>query len=229
MGRLRRGVLVWLLAASSQMLSAPFAVAQFGSGLEPPSSAPGLSEAMSSDPASCAATPLSTPPPPMKALDRDAAVRLQVVVGRDGRIMDGHVLEGGGSGDPARDAAMLAHVMQNWRYQPRGEHCQAVTLRIAAHFPHVTCAPEPMRETWTEPDVDLPDRPRAVELRVGVGPDGTVQTAEVTSSSGVAALDAAALAHVKAAWRWQPFACNTAPLVMGSVRIDFSYVPPDPP
>jgi TonB family protein len=213
MGGCGRAVLVSLLAAASQMLSAPFALAQ----PEPP------------DSNSCAPVPLLTPPLPMAALDQDAAVRLQVVVTRDGRIADGHVLDGGGSGDAARDAAMLAHVMRNWRYRPRAEHCQAVTLRIAAHFPHVTCAPEPMRETWTEPEVPLPDRARAVELRVGVGPDGTVQTAEVTSSSGVAALDAAALAHVKAAWRWQPFACNTAPLVMGSVRIDFSYTPPDPP
>lgn len=164
----------------------------------------------------------------MAPLKDDVTVRLQIVVARDGRVTEGRVMDSGGSGDAARDAAMLAHVKQDWRYRPRGEQCQNTELRINVHFPRITCAPEPIRETWTEPDVALQDRPRAVELQVGVSPDGVVRTATVRSSSGVAALDAAAIAHVKAAWRWQPFACAASPLMMGTVRVEFSWVPPGP-
>jgi TonB family protein len=208
--RVGHGFLLSLSVASAQILPAPFA----------------LAPALAQDSKDCTPVPDVQAMPAMQPLKDDVTVGLQIVVGRDGSVTDAHVMDSGGSGDAARDAAMLAHVKQSWRYRPRAEGCRNAELRVTVHFPHITCAPAPLKETWTEPDVALQDRPRAVELQVGVSPDGAVQTASVLSSSGVAALDAAAVAHVKAAWRWQPFACAASPLMTGTVRVEFSWAPP---
>jgi TonB family protein len=206
----------------SPVLAVPFAMAQSGAPMR------------QADEGSCAPVADSQSLPEMAPLNTDAAVRLQIVVAPGGRITDGHVMDGAGSGDAARDAAMLAHALRNWRYRPRDGQCRPVTLRVTVHYPHITCAPQPLPETQSAPDVEWQDRPRAVELRVGVAPDGRVTDAAVTRSSGDAALDAAAAAHVRQTWRWQPYACfdpagNRMSLVSGAARVEFPYAIPDPP
>lgn len=64
-----------------------------------------------------------------------------------------------------------------------------------------------------------------------VGPDGRVVSARIGDGSGDAALDAAALAHVKQAWRWQPYSCPAAAsaVTMGSATVRFPYMVPGPP
>lgn len=176
----------------------------------------------------------STPLPPLTGRYSDDHVTLELVVGQDGGVAAATVDQS--SGDAARDAAVLAHVKKNWRYYPLGKGCGSSRTRARILFPgRVTvCAPEPLRETQTSPeDVDLQDRPRSVDLSIAVRWDGTVATAEVTQSSGDAALDAAAVAHVQQAWRWRPFSCADAhgqgiSVVTGMANVQFPYAVPDP-
>lgn len=171
---------------------------------------------------------------PIKPLAKDVAVILQLGIGPSGRVNAARILTT--SGDGALDAQLVAHVRANWRYYPvacgntPGENDVLASARVTVHLPHVSCDPRPLPETQTAPEVDFQDRPRSTELQVGVVSDGTVQFANVTRSSGDAALDAAAAAHVKQAWRWQPFSCpNASQMVLGSATVAFPYAVVDPP
>jgi TonB family protein len=126
---------------------------------------------------------------------------------------------------------MLAHVKEKWRYYALAEGCQPARDRVRIGFPHVSCAPIPMPETQTSPDdVDVQDRPRSTDLSISVIPDGTVVAATVLHSSGVAALDQAAVAHVMRTWRWRPFSCPRSPdVISGNATVGFDYAVPDPP
>jgi TonB family protein len=229
----RRAIILTLVLASSQLLL-PFAaaLAQFGTGLTPPGNSPGFTQQGPDPLTGCFAVPEVQSFPVMDPLTEDKSARVDQVIGKDGRIIAAKI--GDGSGDVARDAALLAHVRQNWRYRPLARDCDSVRIQTRLHFPHITCAPQPLPEAQTAPDVDFQERPRSVELQVGVVPDGTVALVSVSRSSGDAALDAAAMAHVKAAWRWQPYVCkdtkgDALPMVMGAATIQFPYAVPDPP
>jgi TonB family protein len=229
-----RAILLSLVVVSMQVVPpavAP-ALAQFGSRLPPTENPSGLTQRGPDPLAGCFAVPEVQSFPVMDPLKEDKSARVDQVVGKDGRIISAKI--GDGSGDVARDAALLAHVRQHWRYRPLARDCDSVRIQTRLHFPHITCAPQPLPEAQTAPDVDFQDRPRSVDLQVGVVPDGTVILVSVTRSSGDAALDAAAIAHVKAAWRWQPYVCKDAtgdalPMVMGAATIQFPYAVPDPP
>jgi TonB family protein len=230
-----RAILLSLVMALAQILpvSVAPALAQFGSGLSPPGNSPGFTEGMLPDPdasagiSKCTPAPGSVPPLPMTPLDRDVTAVITVTVAKDGSITTVGV--GVGSGDDARDTALAAHVQKNWHLSV----CGPGRFRFRVHFPRIACAPQPLLETQTAPEVDFQDRPRSVDLQVGVVPDGTVALVSVTRSSGDAALDAAAMTHVKQAWRWQPYTCQDAKgdvlrMVLGTATIQFPYAVPDP-
>ena len=207
----------WAMAsvvALAQLVSPPYAAAQTSGA---PDGTAGTS----------GCTPLASaiPPLPMAPLKDDVTAVITVTIERGPTIS--HVGVGVSSGDPARDEALIAHVMKNWRL----ESCGLGRFRFRVHFPRLVCDPQPLLETQTPPDLDdYPDRPRSTQLQVGLVPDGTVETATVTRSSGDAALDRAAVAHVRKAWRWQPFSCPGAQAVlMGTATINFPYMTPEPP
>lgn len=229
MGR-RHGIfsLALLLA---QLQPVPFAMAQgFGSGLG--SVVPGTAGGFTQDwgyepPAQCVSEPVDTPPLPIKPLDKDASAQLVMMIAADGRVADAMIQKG--SGDDARDNALLAHARANWHYRPLSKNCKFAKVRVTSHYLHVTCAPRALEETQTSPNVKIQDHALSVEIAVAVVPDGSVTNASVTRSSGDAALDAAAVSHVKEAWRWEPYSCPTAkPPVMGSVTVAFPFIASEP-
>ena len=181
----------------------------------------------------CSSTPDLTPPLPITPLDRDVSVTANLQIAQDGAITAAHLLQG--SGNDSRDADLMAHVEKNWLYRPMRKGCNNAYERVVIHYLHVSCVPQPLPGTQTSPDdVDVQDRPRSTDLRIGVAPDGRVTDAAVSRSSGDAKLDAAAVAHVKEAWRWQPYACKDpggAPVrsVNGTATVSFDYAVPDPP
>lgn len=172
------------------------------------------------DPGSaCHPSPGSMPPLPIEPLDRDVTAAVILSVGEGGKVTAARLNKG--SGDPKRDAALLEHIKQNWRLP----ECRYYgNFAFVVHYPHITCAPQPLPETQSTPQVEIQDRPRAVEVSVAVGPDGSVVSASVAKSSGDAALDAAVVAHVKATWRWQPYVCPSAtPPVAGKAIVNLPY------
>jgi len=148
------------------------------------------------------------PPLPLTFAQPDRGVRtaLDIEVAPDGRMLTTGITES--SGDASLDAAVLAHVRQNWHFWSLGEGCPNATKHAAFRFPEMGCIPRPVADSRTPPSVAVQDRPRAVDLLMGVGPDGKLMFANVIRSSGDAALDAATVAHVKDAWRWQPITCK---------------------
>jgi outer membrane biosynthesis protein TonB len=157
---------------------------------------------------------------------RGVTAGVQVSVAPDGRLADSSLYIR--SGDAALDMALLAHVRETWRFYPMAEGCDSVTERFFIRFPEAACIARPLMESRTLPSVARAAG-RAVSLQVGVGHDGKPLFTNVMQSSGDAALDAAAAAHVKEAWRWEPITCPRAqprftdtPLpVLDTVRVAF--------
>jgi TonB family protein len=137
---------------------------------------------------------------------RSMSASVDMMVEPDGRMRDVHISDS--SGDAALDAAVLAHIQQNWHLWPLEEGCPAERKHVHYRFPEKDCIPQPVLESRTMPADEPSDRPRAVDLQMGVAPDGKLLFTSVIQSSGDASLDAAAMAHVKAAWRWQPITCK---------------------
>lgn len=137
---------------------------------------------------------------------RSVNASVDMMVEPDGRMRDVHISDS--SGDAGLDAAVLAHIRQNWHLWPLGEGCPAERKHAHFRFPEIGCIPVPVPESQTAPAVALQSTPRAVDLQIGVDPDGKVLFTSVIQSSGDAGLDSAAMAHVKAAWRWQPIRCK---------------------
>jgi len=227
-----RGMTVITVLALAQIVPVPFAAAQgFGTGLgevASGSAAPGYTRGWGYDPpANCVSVPVDTPPLPIKPLDRDVTANLLMMIAPDGRVAAAKIDKG--SGDDARDAALVAHVLANWHYRALPKSCDYAKVKATSHYLHVTCAPQALAETQTSPKVKIQDRALSVDIAVAVVPDGSVSTASVTRSSGDAALDAAAVAHVKEAWRWEPYNCPTAkPPVMGAVTVQFPFIASEP-
>jgi TonB family protein len=149
-----------------------------------------------------------TPRPPLTLAQPDrgvnAAIDLSVAPG--GQMLDARIVES--SGNDALDAALLAHVRQQWHFWPLADGCPADTVHAFVRFPEAACIPAPVPESRTAPAVAPQGQARAVDMQIGVDADGKVLFTNLIRSSGDAALDAAAAAHVKAAWRWQPVACK---------------------
>lgn len=227
-----RGLAFTAVLILSQLQPVPFAVAQgFGTGLGsvvPNPAGGGFTQGWNYEPpANCTSVPVDTPPLPIKPLDKDVTATLLMMIGPDGRVAAAKIAKG--SGDAVRDEALVAHAQANWHYRPLPKSCDFAKVQATAHYLHVTCAPQPLLETQTSPAVKLQDHALSVDIAVAVVPDGSVATASITRSSGDAALDAAAVAHVKQAWRWAPYACPTAkPPVMGAVTVQFPYVASEP-
>jgi len=170
-----------------------------------------------------------TPPLPLNLAQAGRSVNASVdmMVEPDGRMRDVHISDS--SGDVALDAAVLAHIQQNWHLWPLGEGCPAERKHVHYRFPEKSCIPAPVPESRTLPAVEPQEQSRAVDLQMGVGPEGTLLFASVIQSSGDASLDAAVVAHVKAAWRWQPITCKRVEIyargsalpVIDSARIAF--------
>jgi TonB family protein len=137
--------------------------------------------------------------------DRNVSASLDIDVAPDGRMLGSKVVAG--SGDAALDAALLAHVRQSWHFWPLADGCPNATKHIQFRLPEMSCVPQPVTESRTPPAI-ASDRPRALDVQIGVGPDGKLLFTNIVRGSGDAALDAAAVAHVKAAWRWQPITCK---------------------
>ncbi len=151
-----------------------------------------------------------TPRPPLALAQpgRDINAGVDVMVGPDGRMVETRIVDS--NANAALDAALLAFVQQNWRFYPLAEGCGNDLYHSLVRFPEASCVPKPVTTSRTLPDVARPDRPRAVDLQIGVDEDGKPLFANVIHSSGDAGLDAAAAAHVQAAWRWEPITCGRA-------------------
>jgi TonB family protein len=152
---------------------------------------------------------------------------VDVTVGQDGYVAKARIDES--SGNAALDAALLSHIFQTWRFWPLAEGCEPDTEHFQVRFPESDCITRPILASHTPPAVAPQRQTRAVDLQIVVAPDGTPLSATVIASSGDAALDAAAVTHVKAVWRWEPIACKrvvsylrgTALPVMDLVRVVF--------
>ena len=157
----------------------------------------------------CVPQPLpgSTPLPPMNRRYRGEFAVLDLTAEPDGKVSAAGVSRS--SGVASRDAFMKTQVQKTWRYYPLAAGCPAAHVQPRIAFPNIVsvCEPSPMPETQTSPDVTWQEAPRSVDLAITVRFDGAVVGAEVKHSSGDAVLDAAAIAHVKQAWRWEPFSC----------------------
>lgn len=155
----------------------------------------------------CTATGF-TPPIPLSLaqVNRNVSASVDLVIGEDGSMQDSKIADG--SGDAALDAALLTHIRQNWHYWPQAAGCGVDKKHVLVRFPQSGCIPTPVLESRTVPDAAPQTRARAVDLQVGLDPEGKVLFTNVIRSSGDTALDAAAQTHVKAAWRWQPMACE---------------------
>jgi len=173
--------------------------------------------------------PGSRPQPPLALAQPRRGVRasVDVTVGQDGYVAKARIDES--SGNAALDAALLSHIFQTWRFWPLAEGCAPDTEHYLVRFPEADCITRPIPASQTLPAVAPPAQTRAVDLQIVVAPDGKPLSATVVASSGDAALDAAAVAHVKAAWRWEPIACKrvmsylrgTALPVTDMVRVAF--------
>ena len=173
--------------------------------------------------------PGSRPQPPLALAQPRRGVRasLDVTVGEDGYVAKARIDES--SGNAALDAALLNHVFQTWHFWPLAEGCAPDTEHYLVRFPEADCITRPIPASQTLPAVAPQRQTRAVDLQIVVAPDGRPLSANVAASSGDAGLDAAAIAHVKAAWRWEPIACKrvvsylrgTALPVMDMVRVVF--------
>lgn len=158
---------------------------------------------------------------------RGVTAGVQVSVAPDGRLADTSLYIS--SGDAALDAALLAHVRETWRFYPMAEGCDTVTERFFIRFPEAACIAKPIAESRTLPPAVRTAGPRAVSLQVGVGHDGKPLFTNIIQSSGDAALDAAAAAHVKDVWRWEPMTCprgeplftDTRKPVLDTIRVAF--------
>jgi TonB family protein len=147
-------------------------------------------------------------PPPSLALAqprRGVRAAVMVTVTPEGRLADAAIDRS--SDNAALDVALLEHVRQTWRFYPLAEGCDTVRERFLVTFPEAGCVPVPIRESQTLPDAGRQDRPRAVTFQVAVAQDGKPLFTNVIQTSGDTALDAAAAAQVKAAWRWAPITC----------------------
>lgn len=167
--------------------------------------------------------------------ERGINAAVEMMVQPDGTMQDIHIADS--SGNAALDAALVSHIRQNYEYWPMAAGCPAQKKHLYFRFPEATCIPRPVLESRTMPDVVSQEErrgqaagaPRFADLQIGVDPKGKVLFTTVIRSSGDAALDAAAQAHVKAAWRWEPITCKRTevfsrgePLpVMDMARITF--------
>lgn len=137
---------------------------------------------------------------------RSVSASVDMNVQLDGRMTDIHIADS--SGNAALDAALLAHIRQNAQYWPLGAGCPVEKKHLYFRFPEESCIPKPVVESRSLPTVAPSGRPRAIDLQIGVAPTGEVLFTNLVRGSGDDALDAATMAHVKAAWRWQPIACK---------------------
>lgn len=149
---------------------------------------------------------MPAPPLTLAQPDRDTSAAMDIAVAPDGRMVEARITSG--SGDAALDAALLEHVRQNWHFWPLAAGCATATRHVAFRLPETACVPKPVLQSRSLPPVAPQSRPRALDLQIGLGQDGTVLFTNVVTSSGDAGLDAAAAAHVKAAWRWEPITCK---------------------
>lgn len=170
----------------------------------------------------------STPLPTVLRKHRGDFVVLDLKVGQDGQVKEAAIARS--SGDAGSDAEVQAFVRENWRYYPLGQGCGTAKTRPRIVLASIIarCEPQPLLETQTSPNVRLQESPRATELAINVRWDGSVADASVTHGSGDTGLDAAAVAHVKQTWRWQPFSCtdidgSTITAVKGAATVHFSY------
>jgi TonB family protein len=175
-------------------------------------------------------TPPPTEPTPM---GENRSAGLFITVRPDGLVRDVYITRS--SGVERLDNAALAHVLRNWRYQPLLEDCLKAEMRANIYFPVILCMAQPLRDTHTAPETEPLEQgqERSAEMRVTVGADGKVRNVAITRSSGMPELDKAALEHVRAHWRWQPFVCaadagaRAAETLETLVSIDFAvFVPP---
>jgi TonB family protein len=177
--------------------------------------------------ATCVAQNGWRPPLPLALAQPRRGVNAEVMVTlAPGRPMEAAIHDS--SGDAALDAALLAHVRQSWRFYPLAEGCGTVRERFHIVFPEKGCVPTPLVETQTLPSV-VRKGPLVVTLQVGVAQDGKPLFANLIQTSGDAAIDAAAAAHVTQAWRWAPITCarvqpvltDQIPPRMDTVRVEF--------
>ena len=130
------------------------------------------------------------------------------------------------SGSDSLDAAAIKQVMQTWRWAPLA--CNRTTANAVANVgvPRMTCRASGF---FPSPSLALAQDSRSVSISVDflVEPDGQMRDLHIADSSGDAALDAAALAHVRDAWRWQPITCQRTQvyrLGMALPVIDFVHI-----
>jgi TonB family protein len=98
-----------------------------------------------------------------------------------------------------------------------GQGCDKVTV---GHL-------RPVMDTHTLPPYPPSAKDKREEgtslIQVVIAPDGAVSHAELVTSSGSRALDDAAVAHVKAHWRWETQADRCAGPIMTRVSIAWKY------
>jgi TonB family protein len=169
-----------------------------------------------------------TPPPPLTFAQpgRDVSAALNVEVAQDGRMLK--ITIAASSGDAGVDAALLAYVQNSWRFWPLAEGCPNAIRHVFYRFPEMACIPKPVMESRTAPSVAPQRQQRAVDLQMGVGSDGKLLFTNIARSSGDAGLDAAAVAHVKEAWRWQPITCKRTVVYQRGEALpvmDFAHIP----
>lgn len=84
------------------------------------------------------------------------------------------------------------------------------------------CGLHPVMATHTMPPYPRDAVKKSVTgvtlLRVKIAPDGTAYAAVLEKSSGGAALDASAVEHIKAHWKWNAIACPRDRITRVSVR-----------
>ena len=90
--------------------------------------------------------------------DRGVSASLEMKVAVDGR-MEPRLTSG--SGNAALDAALLAHVRQNWVFWPMRAGCAPDTRFAVVRFPQAICIPKPVVESRSMPEVGAQDRQRS--------------------------------------------------------------------
>ena len=186
------------------------------------------------------ATRTLPPYPPMSVMTgEDGTTLMEVLIGTDGAVISGTVVQS--SGSLRLDEAALEHVKATWRWKPPMQNCQPVQVRTRVSV------------KWDLRDAPETDEPRAPLIVLGkfdyppgafsrkeqgdvfinfiVTADGAVKQAQVAKTSGFPELDAKALALVMNWYRWLPATMdgkriNTPLYVAFSWRLD---APPGAP
>jgi TonB family protein len=85
----------------------------------------------------------------------------------------------------------------------------------------VRCAALPMDATQSPPTLKPPPdwQGKSVSLQMQLNRDGAPMAVSVARPSGSPELDAAAMAHVQQAWRWQPLHCGDSGTAEATIAI----------